>query len=68
MRMSDLRKIISSAFNSQQPDRAADALISNVLNKYGISESTLKNLSPNQKEKIRRITSELHSKINNALK
>jgi spore coat protein W len=62
------KKIISSAFNSQNPDSVADALISRVLDKYGISEFELKNLSPDQKEKIRKITSELQSRINKTLK
>ncbi|PEC41873.1 spore coat protein [Priestia megaterium] len=66
--MSNLKKIISSAFNNPNPDRVANTLISRVLDKYGISESTLKNLSPDQKEKIRKITSELQSRINKTLK
>uniref|UniRef100_UPI003F49ADD0 spore coat protein n=1 Tax=Priestia megaterium TaxID=1404 RepID=UPI003F49ADD0 len=66
--MSNLKKIISSAFNNQHSDKVADTLISRVLDKYGISESTLKNLSPDQKEKIRKITSELQSRINKTLK
>ncbi|MFV5318684.1 spore coat protein [Priestia megaterium] len=66
--MSNLKKIISSAFNNQHPDSVADTLISRVLDKYGISESTLKNLSPDQKEKIKKITSELQSRINKTLK
>lgn len=50
--MSNLRKVIASAFNSDQTSRVADALISDVLKKYGVSENSLRNLSPEQKQKL----------------
>ena len=66
--MSNLRKVIASAFNSDQTSRVADALISDVLKKYGVSENSLRNLSPEQKQKIKQIVAELQSKVNNTLK
>ncbi len=65
--MDNLRKVISSAFNTSRPDKTADMLITNVLNKYGVSRSMLQDLTPQQKEKIRRVTAELQSKIDDAL-
>jgi spore coat protein W len=66
--MSNLRKVIASAFNSDQTSRVADALISDVLKKYGVSENSLRNLSPEQKQKIKQIVAELQSKVNDTLK
>ncbi|TYR80316.1 spore coat protein [Priestia megaterium] len=65
--MSDLKKLISSTFNGNQRNEILDTLVSDVLNRHGITDGTLRNLSPERKAKIKRITSQLQSQINDIL-
>ncbi|MGM1745626.1 spore coat protein, partial [Bacillus cereus group sp. BceL177] len=44
-----------------------DLLLSDIFNRHGINEEKLKNLSPEKKQQIKSIVSEIQSQVNNYL-
>ncbi|MDC2867254.1 spore coat protein [Bacillus sp. BP-3] len=65
--MDDLKKMISSTLDGKQNSEMFDLLISNILNRNGITDSSLKKLPVEKKEQIKKIFSELQNQINNIL-
>ncbi|WP_020060373.1 hypothetical protein [Bacillus sp. 123MFChir2] len=65
--MDDLKKVISSTLDGKQNNEIFNILLSDVLNKNGITESSLKRLPPEKKTQIKTIFSELQNLINNIL-
>ena len=65
--MDDLKKMISSTLDGKQNSEIFDLLISNILNRNGITDSSLKKLPVEKKEQIKKIFSELQNQINNIL-
>lgn len=65
--MDDLKKVISSTLDGKQNNEVFNILLSDILNKNGITESSLKKLPPEKKTQIKTIFSELQNLINNIL-
>ncbi|MGG2065610.1 spore coat protein [Bacillus sp. S14(2024)] len=65
--MDDLKKMISSTLNGKQKNEIFTILLSDILNRNDITDSSLKNLPPEKKTQIKKIFSELKNQINNIL-
>ncbi|MGG2016448.1 spore coat protein [Bacillus sp. S10(2024)] len=65
--MDDFKKMISSTLDGKQNSEMFDLLLSNILNRNGITDSSLKKLPVEKKEQIKKIFSELQNQINNIL-
>ncbi|MEI4828270.1 spore coat protein [Bacillus sp. FJAT-53711] len=65
--MDDLKKMISSTLNEKQQNELLNIVLSDILNRNGITDSSLKKLSSEKKEQIKKIFSELQNQINNIL-
>ncbi|MED0906807.1 spore coat protein [Bacillus nitratireducens] len=65
--MDDLNKISSFKFDKDQKSVLLDLLLSDILKRHEIKEDKFKNLSPEKKQQIKSIVSEIQSQINNFL-
>lgn len=65
--MDDLNKLSSFKFDKDQKNIIIDLLLSDIFNRHGINEEKLKNLSPEKKQQIKSIVSEIQSQVNNYL-
>lgn len=65
--MDDLKELISSTLNGKQKDEIINIVLSDVLNRNGITDSSLKKLPSEKKAQIKKIFSELQNQINNIL-
>ncbi len=63
----NLNKFSSFKFDKDQKNIIIDLLLSDILNRHGISEEKLKDLSPEKKQQIKNIVSEIQSQVNNYL-
>lgn len=65
--MVELKKVLSEGLKNRKPNTAMEMIVSDVLKRNGIEDGQLKNLSSEQKEKIRKIFSDLRSNIEDLL-
>ncbi|ENQ3077388.1 spore coat protein [Bacillus cereus] len=65
--MDDLKELISSTLNGKQKDEIINIVLSDILNRNGITDSSLKKLPSEKKAQIKKIFSELQNQINNIL-
>ncbi|PRS99426.1 spore coat protein [Bacillus wiedmannii] len=65
--MDNLNKSSSFKFDKDQKSVLLDLLLSDILSRHDIQETKLKNLSPEKKQQIKSIVSEIQSQINNFL-
>lgn len=65
--MDDLKNLISSTLNGKQNNEIINIVLSDILNRNGITDSSLKKLPLEKKEQIKKIFSELQNQINNIL-
>ncbi|MDP7981479.1 spore coat protein [Bacillus multifaciens] len=65
--MDDLKELISSTLNGKQKDEIINIVLSDILNRNGITDSSLKKLPSEKKAQIKKIFSGLQNQINNIL-
>ncbi|HDX9589383.1 TPA: spore coat protein [Bacillus pseudomycoides] len=65
--MDDLKELISSTLSGKQKDEIINIVLSDILNRNGITDSSLKKLPSEKKAQIKKIFSELQNQINNIL-
>ncbi|ENQ3105180.1 hypothetical protein SAMN04488168_1064 [Bacillus sp. 491mf] len=65
--MDDLKKMISSTLDGKQKNETFNIVLSDILNRNGITDSSLKKLPSEKKAQIKKIFSELQNQINNIL-
>ncbi|CAG9611247.1 hypothetical protein BACCIP111899_00419 [Bacillus rhizoplanae] len=65
--MDDLKKMISSTLNGNQKNEILNTVLSDILNRNGITDSSLKKLPQKKKAQIKKIFTELQNQINNIL-
>ncbi|MEH7018759.1 spore coat protein [Bacillus sp. JJ63] len=65
--MDDLKKLISSTLNGKQKNEILNTVLSDILNRNGITDSSLKKLPQKKKAQIKKIFTELQNQINNIL-
>ena len=65
--MDDLNKFSSFKFDKDQKNIIIDLLQTNFFNRHLINEKKKKNLSPEKKQQIKSIVSEIQSQVNNYL-
>lgn len=65
--MEHLNSFSSFNFDKNQKNIIIELLLSGVVNKHGINEGKLKSLSPEKKQQIKKMVSEIQSHINEIL-
>ncbi|EJR55229.1 hypothetical protein [Bacillus toyonensis] len=65
--MDDFKKLSSFKFDKDQKSILLDLLLSDILSRHDIKEDKFKNLSPEKKQQIKSIVSEIQSQINSFL-
>ncbi|WP_440603486.1 spore coat protein [Bacillus sp. GB_SG_008] len=65
--MDDLKELISSTLNGKQKNEIINIVLSDILNRNAITDSSLKKLPSEKKAQIKKIFSELQNQINNIL-
>ncbi|MDP7981292.1 spore coat protein [Bacillus multifaciens] len=65
--MDDLKNLISSTLKGKQKNEIINIVLSDILNRNDITDSSLKKLPAEKKEQIKKIFSELQNQINNIL-
>jgi len=65
--MEELKKALTGQLKNKKASTAMDLIIEDVLKRNGVEDGKLKNLSPEQKQKIKTIFQELQTQINDLL-
>lgn len=66
--MSELKKVLSGGLSRSNHNHLMDLVLTDVLNRHGISENRIKNLSDEQKQKIKRVAGEIQQQLEQLLK
>ncbi|MFD2443741.1 spore coat protein [Bacillus sp. CGMCC 1.16607] len=65
--MENLKKVIDSTLRVHPRGTMADMLLSHTLKRYGIQDTVLKNLSPEQKQRVNQIVSNIQAELGKVL-
>ncbi|HYK75323.1 MAG TPA: hypothetical protein VEV44_19680 [Pseudoneobacillus sp.] len=65
--MDNLKKVIDSTLRVHPSGSMADMLLTETLRKHGIQESSLKNLSSDQKKRINQVVSNIQAELGKIL-